>query len=60
MAQTMGRKQNFGWFGGNFGPIVVKSGGHIHKKAPHRNAGLFQKRRLYLLITWILIHFFRI
>jgi hypothetical protein len=26
MAETKGQKQNFGWFGVNFGPIVVKSG----------------------------------
>jgi hypothetical protein len=26
MGETMGRKQNFGWFGVNFSPIVVKSG----------------------------------
>jgi hypothetical protein len=26
MGETMGQKQNFGWFGVNFSPIVVKSG----------------------------------
>lgn len=26
MGEIMGQKQNFGWFGVNFSPIVVKSG----------------------------------